>query len=265
MLSDGLRTLGYVKTIRSAMASVFAQIAQRFAARELPAPSHRTLLDPASTLLAGDLALVGAAREDQTEWVLCTIALDCAPRRSVLVVSQDQQWLKAQMVSMMTGISIDKIGAGTLTGEEAERLRDAKRLLDQEPIVFSDSIVHGGQTDVIADWMGTHTGGLVLLPAAWPASLGSDEDEAAAFVREMKAIARGSDGSIVIPWRTNSHRRSDQRPSLRDLAVSGAAEDDADQVLLVHEWEDGVEVFLAKNRHGTTGYIFEPEHLPSVY
>ena len=48
--------------------------------------------------------------------------------------------------------------------------------------------------------------------------------------------------------------RSDQRPKLSDLRESGALEQDADVVLMLHRHEDGlVDCVVAKQRNGPTG------------
>jgi replicative DNA helicase len=66
----------------------------------------------------------------------------------------------------------------------------------------------------------------------------------------------------VIPWRVNQPRRLDRRrPQLEDLAVSGAAENDADLVILFHESEYGIDIMIAKNRHGPTGSVYNSRDL----
>ena len=245
-------------TIRSAIRDVFAQLDDRFRKQqELPPPSGRTLLDPSCTLLPGDLALVGTRRDEDAELVLSIIALDAAYSRDVLLIVQDEWWAQVLLLSIKTDIPAEAIAHKTLTSDAVAQLREAARLLNTLPIEMSRSSGYKNEFEVVEKWLELHPGGIVVMPAAWPASLGNDEQGAAAFVRELKEIARTYDGAIAIPWHLNDHRRLDKRPQLRDLAVSGAAEDDADLVLLFHSSEYGVEITLAKNRHGATGHVYE--------
>lgn len=228
---------------------------------ELPAPSRQTLLDPSTTLLPGDLALVGARNGEDAERILCAIALDVAPARDILIVTPNPHEMTLVLLSIITGLPTDAIGREMLASEIA-RVREASRRLGQEPISLIDAVVYQGRADEVGRWLEEHPGGAAIVPAAWPASFGRDEDGAADFVRSLKAIARETGGSIVIPWRLNSHVRNDPRPMLRDLAVSGAAEDDADLIMLVHDREDGIEIRIEKNRHGPTGYVWDSREQP---
>lgn len=252
--------------IRSAIRAYFQLLDERFRRqRGLPAPSRQPLLEP-SMLIAGSLGLVGAQRDDDAERLLLVLALDAATDRDVLLVVQDRRWVTIQMVAIASGIAPNDVARpSNLTADELARLEEARREIASMPIEVSDSIVHNGNTDDVAAWLRDHENGLAVLPAAWPASLGGDEDRAADFVRNMKAIARETAGTVLLPWKLNANRRNDPRPMLRDLAVSGAAEDDSDLVILFYESEYGVEIKLAKNRHGETGYLFDSRELGGTY
>jgi hypothetical protein len=253
-------------SIRSALIAAFKDLDKRLRDQaQLPAPSRRTLLDPSTTLLAGDLALVGARRDADAELVLSIIALDAAYARDVLLVVQDEWWAQVLLLSIAADISTDvasdAIAGLSITDEQRARVDKAMRIMRSQPLEISGSVRYSGAPDLLERWFEHHPGGLAVLPAAWPASLGGDEEAAAAFVREMKTIARTHDGAILIPWRVGDRHRLDRRPQLHDLAVSGAAEADADLVLLFHSSEYGVEIFVAKNRHRAPGYIYESPSL----
>jgi replicative DNA helicase len=97
------------------------------------------------------------------------------------------------------------------------------------------------------------------------AGLRDRRQEVALISRRLKALA-GTLGLPVVALsqinRENT-RRSDPRPTLADLAESGAIEQDADQVTFVHRQEvyspeneatrGLAELIVAKHRHGTTG------------
>ena len=88
---------------------------------------------------------------------------------------------------------------------------------------------------------------------------------------ELKRLARSLGCPILCLAQLNrqSEARQDKKPLLSDLRDSGAIEQDADGVLLIHRpalyWPDGekpkawesqpFEVYITKNRHGPTGTV----------
>ena len=88
---------------------------------------------------------------------------------------------------------------------------------------------------------------------------------------ELKRLARSLGCPILCLAQLNrqSEARQDKKPLLSDLRDSGAIEQDADGVLLIHRpalyWPDGekpkawesqpFEVYITKNRHGPTGIV----------
>lgn len=91
----------------------------------------------------------------------------------------------------------------------------------------------------------------------------SREEKVAAISRRFKTLARELDVPILLLSQLNRlvENREDRRPRMSDLRESGAIEQDADVVLLLHrpEYYDpndqpGIaEVIVAKNRNGATG------------
>lgn len=84
------------------------------------------------------------------------------------------------------------------------------------------------------------------------------------FSVELKNMARDFEVPVIALAQLNrqSEGRTDKTPMLSDLRDSGAIEQDADVVMLLHrhklqndrEWErSGFVIDVAKNRHGTTG------------
>lgn len=88
----------------------------------------------------------------------------------------------------------------------------------------------------------------------------SREQEVAGFSRRLKVLARELSCPVIALSQLNrgSESRTDRRPTMADLRESGALEQDADVVLLLHVEEDAPDVLqmaVAKNRHGPTGAI----------
>lgn len=82
------------------------------------------------------------------------------------------------------------------------------------------------------------------------------------FSRQLKLMARERSTAVIACSQLNraSTGRRDGRPSLADLRETGAIEQDADAVILLHRDVDGdapedMEFIIAKNRHGPTGTV----------
>jgi replicative DNA helicase len=87
--------------------------------------------------------------------------------------------------------------------------------------------------------------------------------------KQLKELARELDVPVVVLSQLG-RQSEDKEPSLADMRQSGAVEEDADVVILLHRARetDGDEieakVHVAKNRHGDTGtvlLIFDRRHV----
>ncbi|MCI0642533.1 MAG: replicative DNA helicase [Gemmataceae bacterium] len=93
----------------------------------------------------------------------------------------------------------------------------------------------------------------------------SRQEQVAVISRRLKFLARELDIPVVALAQVNrsSEDRQDHRPRLSDLRESGAIEQDADTVLLLHrpeyhepgQHEGMVEVIVGKQRNGPTGEV----------
>src|SRR5207237_2894482 len=93
----------------------------------------------------------------------------------------------------------------------------------------------------------------------------SRQEQVAAISRRLKFLARELEIPVMALAQVNrsSEDRQDHRPRLSDLRESGAIEQDADTVLMLHRparfdkaSEDNIlEVHVAKQRNGPTGGI----------
>lgn len=91
----------------------------------------------------------------------------------------------------------------------------------------------------------------------------SRQQEVASVSRALKLLARDRELAVVLLSQLNraNQARATKQPLLSDLRESGAIEQDADQVLLLHrpDYYDPddrpglCEIHVAKNRHGRTG------------
>jgi replicative DNA helicase len=78
--------------------------------------------------------------------------------------------------------------------------------------------------------------------------------------RQLKIMAMDMQVPVIALSQLNraSEQRQDKMPQISDLRESGAVEQDADVVILLHreimgEKRDELSMLVAKNRHGATG------------
>lgn len=102
----------------------------------------------------------------------------------------------------------------------------------------------------------------------------SRQEEVASIARDMKVMARELNVPVLALAQLNRQveGRADNTPRLSDLRESGAIEQDADMVLLLHRESYYTEtpanihdskIIVAKNRNGPTGFV-EPKWVPEL-
>jgi len=240
-----------VHLIRRPLRNVLLQLAKTLRKQaQLPAQHAGPLLDSNMTLFAGDLAVVAAPRQEETETLLLTIGLDEAVNRDVLFVVEQPEQTELRLLSLATGIELEAIESLRLTDIQLASLRVARDRIGSQPIELMRTARLRNNIVDLKRWLESHHGGLAVIPAAWPTSLLEDSEHAGGFVRMLKAMARETDSSIMIPWWLRA--RIERDSELRDLQGAGAAEEDTDLVILVHHDAVGDidEIRIAKNRHG---------------
>lgn len=93
-----------------------------------------------------------------------------------------------------------------------------------------------------------------------PPKIESREQQVAALSHGLKAIAKEFDLAVVVLAQLNRDAAG-RKPRMSDIRESGAVEQDADVVILIHrEDQDGqpaeeVELMIEKNRNGETGAV----------
>lgn len=105
-------------------------------------------------------------------------------------------------------------------------------------------------------------------------SRGSRQEAVATISRGLKNLAKSLQIPVVGLSQLNRlvEGREDKRPRMADLRESGAIEQDADQVLLLHrpsyydpnDKPGMCEIIVAKNRHGPSGTVDLPFHGPTL-
>lgn len=223
-------------------------IMRRFAAAAERAP----LLDPATFLFDGDLVVIGAHQQRDVNRLLALLALEQCEYRDVLLLTEREEELTLLLLSVASGLPLSALedDGASLSSRDRDALDEAKDKLANATLELSLSQDAEANEALLRRWSRSHSGGLVLLTAAWHLSLITDSDAANAFVRRLKELAKETQTTLVLPWWIAPFDSVEAGLSL--LHGAGAAQEDTDLVVLMKTDNYGSldEVRVAKNRHG---------------
>lgn len=181
--------------------------------------------------------------------------------------------ITARRIAAEAGLPIGRLMVGKdLRDDERDKLANAASVLSTHD--FRLNRAPGASVSDIAQ--AAHlTNGLRLIVVDYLGLVRSDERGLSIYERvtrnsaALKSLARSRDVPILCLCQLNraSEQRADRQPSMADLRDSGAIEQDADAVILLHRpamyepkqqlsWEaQTLTAIVAKNRHGSTGSI----------
>lgn len=180
-----------------------------------------------------------------------------------------------RLLALDTGVSVTDMRRGTVPPDQRESLIQAASLLYDLPLYINDrSLINVMQIAASARlakrrWnIGCLIVDYVQLIEAVDTKA-SREQQIASMSRSLKLLAKSLGIPVIMLAQLNREveKRKDKRPMLSDLRESGAIEQDADQVWMLHrqevyedrdsaEWAGchGIgEVLVRKNRNGETG------------
>lgn len=193
--------------------------------------------------------------------------------RPVLFVSLEmtRDQLVQRMLCGRSGISGYKLSTGLprLNLREWERLDTARRELSTPLLTFDDTPALGA-LEIMASARSLHRKNPLGLIVVDYLQIVSAEDESRSRQEQvskisarLKSLARELGTAVLALSQLNRavENREDRKPRMADVRESGAIEQDADTVMLLHrpEYYDpndqpGIaEVIVAKNRHGAIG------------
>ena len=243
-------------------------------------PYVRTGIKPLDVLLAGGLQEGGlyfmAARPGMgktalglavAEYVASTIG-------PVVFVSMEmtKDQISARRIAALAKVDSKRILTDTLTDEEYKRVADATITMGKTPMYITDGAAYSAariaaiarsRKDVrlvVVDHFS-----LIDVPGRQ-----RNDIEYALAAHTLKRLAKSLNCPVLCLAQLNreNEQRGNKRPRLSDLRETGAAEQDADGVLLLHRpdyYEEDqetikghpslMEVYVAKNRHGDTGRV----------
>jgi len=199
--------------------------------------------------------------------------------KTVLFVSLEmsRKQIMAKRIALETGLGYTKLMSGTLSASELEIAVDALGRLADEPFLLIDeskmTVSEIGRaarrikdlSAIVIDYLG------LVRPETETANKPRYE-EMTDISANIKALAKKLKIPVVVLCQLNreSTKRNGSRPQLQDLRDTGAIEQDADAVILLHRPEyyadktapdyvpperEKMELIVAKNRHGETGIV----------
>jgi len=261
--------------IADALTAYREELGRRARGESTALPTHLCALDRrlGGGFRAGELAII-AGRPSMGKSALAfqiaeTVARGGAP---VLALSMEMSRteLLDRMVSGETRIDLQQIRNGERASDP--NVEAALGRISKWPLCIDDTpalTVHEvrakaratkrrhGLVLVVIDYLQLMTGGQ-----------GENRNqELATITRSLKALAKELQVPVLALSQLNraSENRTDRRPQLSDLRDSGAIEQDADVVLLLHreevyrpdslEWRGCAEILVRKNRQGAVGDV----------
>lgn len=228
-------------------------------------------------LRPGQLILVGARPGVGKSILLINTAVNAAMRHklrtALFSLEMSEVEIGLRIASAGTSIPLHVLRAGKLDDGEWTKLARYVADTDDSPLYIDETArvtlahirtgvmrliaKHGGLDLILVDY-------LQLMTSAGKTE--SRQQEVSALSRGLKLLAKETGVPVVAASQLNrgSEHRADKRPGMADLRESGALEQDADIVLLLHR-EDvhdhespragECDVIVAKNRSGPTDTV----------
>jgi replicative DNA helicase len=187
-------------------------------------------------------------------------------RVAIYSLEMSAQSIGTRLLSQFSGIGVQDILRGRLSGPAWARLASGVNRMNRAPITIDDTptitpaelrsraryiAMNGGIDLVVVDY-------LQLMSADRLTKDANRVIEVAEISRALKQLARELDVPVIALSQLNrsSEHREDGEPRLSDLRDSGAIEQDADIVLMLWRPQDsGVRLKVAKHRNGPIGEI----------
>lgn len=212
----------------------------------------------------GELIILGARPGMGKSGLGFQIATNVSYNEKVHVVSieMDHEAVAARQMAVIMNRPLDYIqtgGAETPEGEQAqERLKKCNMIIDDRAGLNVHQIC-----DAIRMQNKKSPTSLIVIDYLQIIQTEKIDNRAVAVAKiswELKCLAKELRIPILVLSQLNrqSEFREGGKPQLSDLKESGALEQDADVVLLIHRPEDtpqAANIIIAKNRNGATGDI----------
>ncbi|MEU2149294.1 replicative DNA helicase [Streptomyces globisporus] len=211
-----------------------------------------------------------------------TLAVDFARQCSVVnkipsvvfSLEMDRENLEERILSATARVALHHIQSGEVTEEDWTRIARKMPDIDDSPLIIDDSADKPSYTEIAAKARRyVQKSGIKLIIIDYLQLMKSSskknetrQEEVADISRNLKLLAKSLGVPIVALSQLNRgpEQRTDKKPMISDLRESGAIEQDADVVILLHR-EDAydkesarageADLIVAKHRNGPTATI----------
>lgn len=222
-------------------------------------------------LQASDLIII-AARPSQGKTALAvSLMRQMAAHAPVAFFSLEmgREQIVNRLLMQVTGIAGEKIRMGVLSPDEqavlhrcADRVRTMPVYIDDTPSLPVAQLRQKARKLVRRNKVGVIIVDYLQLMSASLGKSATRENEVSAISRALKCLAKELKVPVVALAQLNREpeRASEVRePRLSDLRESGAIEQDADVVIMLHKPKTALggerELIIAKHRNGATGHL----------
>lgn len=197
---------------------------------------------------------------------------------TVLFISLEMSRVQimAKRISRKGRLSYTDLMTGRVNGYDYQHALDVQEALTDKPFLLSDTslcrvsdienMAHSitNLKCIVVDYFG-------LLTSEEGTGVRSRYEECTDISKQLKGLAKRLNIPLLVLCQLNRETasRSDKRPTMSDLRDTGALEQDADAIILLHRGEyyktkgddyeppelETIELNVAKNRHGSTAMV----------
>ncbi len=174
--------------------------------------------------------------------------------------------LLRKLLSLVGAIKGTRLRIGDMGAHDMDRLMEAQRYLYPKPIWFDDSTGASFEVFAAACRRLKRQGPLDLVVIDYVQQFTVEGNYRSAYERttavshRLKQLALELGIAIIALAQLNREaEKSDGMPDIWHIKDSGAIEQDADLILLIHNHPDTVKLFVGKNRHGKDRFDFPVE------
>jgi replicative DNA helicase len=279
---------GNLYTLQEAIEQTYERIDQRSLGNQVGSGgllTRYTDLDEITAGLQNSELIIVAARPSvgKTSFALSLVRnVIVDEKQPVFFVSLEQSRIELaeRLLCAQARVDSHRLRKGNLSAEDMEKLIEAGGVLRNARLFIDDTPAQGMLRISANARRLKHRQGIRLVVIDYLQLIEPEnrrdprQEQVAQISRRLKHLARELEVPVVALAQVNraSEDRQDHRPRLSDLRESGAIEQDADTVMLLHRpdrYEPGqregvIEVIVAKQRNGPTGEItlsFEKQYM----
>lgn len=227
-------------------------------------------------LRPGQLVLVGARPGVGKSVMLINISMNAAMRHklrtALFSLEMSETEIGMRILSAGTSVPLQQLRSGNLDDVQWTKIARYVAETDDAPLHIDETSratlahIRAGVKRLITEYGGVDLVLVDYLQLTETSGKESRQEQVASLSRGLKLLAKEVGVPVVAASQLNrdSEHRQDRRPTLPDLRESGALEQDADIVILLHR-EDvhdhespragECDVIVAKNRHGPTDTV----------